>query len=250
MRRELFIGAILAIMLAYIFLIGVPVIRLETEEKTIRMKAEDVPAENPRYGTAKILLPAIEEDGNGTMAWLKVEVNQGEGRILLEIDKISFLDNTQDSIRLGKLVAEGLVNLDTGNYDIIYSVDADVSKIEGPSAGPAIAIATAIALQNKTINDSVVISGYLREDGTIEKVSGLLVKAEAAKTNGVKLFLVPSGQSIQIKTSTEKTCDSEGLTTFCETKKTREKVSIQDEVGIDIVEVKTVSEALKYFIVD
>ncbi len=246
MRREILIGGLFVILVLYIFLVGIPLLRLESEKKVIEMKADE-----PEFSKdVEILLPAVEESGQGIMAWLKVEVHEGEGRTLLEINDISFWEDTQESIRIAKSVAEEVTNVDTSQYDIIYSVNANASKIEGPSAGAAMAIATSVALKNKNINNSVVITGYLKEDGTIGKVSGILAKAEAAKENGVKLFLVPLGQRIQTKIETKKQCEHGVFTAYCETKVIEENVDIQEEVGIDVIEVGSISEALKYFVVD
>ncbi len=246
MRREVLIGGLLVILVAYVFYFGISVMRLETEEKVIKMKSDEKEFSNK----IEIFLPAVEEEGDGTMAWLEVEINEGEGRVLLDIDDIFFLEDTQESVRIAKSVAEKTTNIDASIYDIIYSFNANASKIEGPSAGPAMAIATSVALKNKTINKSVTITGYLREDGTIGKVSGILEKAESAKQNQIKLLLIPVGQRIQTKIETEKNCENGILTTYCKTETISKKVDIQEEVGIDVIEIENISEALKYFIID
>ena len=246
MKREILIGSLLVILVAYVFYFGVSVMRLESEEKVIKMKLDEKEFSNK----VEIFLPAVEEEGDGTMAWLNVEINKGEGRVLLDIDDIFFLEDTQESVRIAKSVAEKTTNIDTSCYDIVYSFNANASKIEGPSAGPAIAIATSIALENKKINKSVVITGYLREDGTIGKVSGILEKAESAKQNQIKLLLIPVGQKIQTKIETEKNCENSVFTTYCKTETISKKIDIQEEIGINVIEVENVSEALKYFIID
>ena len=246
MKRKLLLEILLITLIIYIFFVDIPIMKFETEKKIIEMKR----GEGKFYKNIEILLPAIEEEGEGIIASLKVEVYDGEGKTLLEINQMSFWEDTQESIRTAKSIAEKITKKDTSNYDIIYSVTANASKIEGPSAGPAMAIATSIALENKTINKSVIITGYLREDGTIGKVSGILEKAEAAKQNKIKLFLVPLGQKIQIKTETKRNCDYDIFTTFCKTETIKKEVDIQEEVGIDIIEVENISEALEYFIIE
>lgn len=246
MKKQILIAGLLIILLIYVVFVGIPIIKFESEKQIIEMK----PDREKFYKEVEIILPAVEESGEGVIAILKVEVTEGKGRTLVEINDISFLDDTQESIRNAKTVAEKITGMDTSNYDIIYSINANASKIEGPSAGPAIAIATIIGLENKTINNSVVITGYLREDGKITKVSGILAKVQSAKDNHVQLFLVPLGQRIETKTETKKDCENSAYTTFCTTKFVETKVDIQEEVGIDVVEVGAISDALKYFIVD
>ena len=245
MRKQILLRTLFIILIFYIIIVGTSIFRVKTG-KLIEMKV----SEPKFYKQVEISLPAVEEDGKGTMVSLKVQLNKGEGRVLLEIDSISFWEDTQRSIRVAKSVAEKITNKDTSDYDIIYSIFANASKIEGPSAGPSIAIATIIALNNETINNSVAITGYLREDGTIAKVSGVLAKAEAAKENGIKLFLVPLGQRVQPKTETKKNCKNSFLINYCTTETIERMVDIQEEVGIDVIEVKNISDALKYFVID
>jgi len=216
------------------------------KEKVLQMKSADGKFSN-KLG---IFLLAVEEEGDGTMAWLNVEIDKGEGRILLDIDDISFLGDTQESIRTAKSVAEKITNIDTSHYDIIYSFNANASRIEGPSAGPSIAIATSIALENKTINNSVAITGYLRKDGTIGKVSGILEKAEISKKNHIKLLLIPIGQRFQTKIGNEKKCETSIFRTYCKNETIPKRIDIQKEVGINVIEVENISDALKYFIID
>jgi len=246
MRRESVLGGLLAVLVIYILFVGVPLIRFETQGKVIEMSGID----EKIYSQVELLLPAVEEEGQGTMAWLRVEIHEGRGKTLLEIDNILFWDDTQESIRRARLVAEEITGIDTSNYDIVYSINANASRIEGPSAGPAMAIATSLALENRTANKSVIITGYLKEDGKLGKVSGILTKAEVAKQNGVKLFIVPSGQRIQTKLETKKECEHDIFTTFCKTKTISKEVDVQEEVGIDVIEVDDISEALKYFITE
>jgi len=246
MKKEILISVLLLILVAYIFFISISIIKFESQKKTIKMKGIPRGINN----TVKILLPAVEEEGEGTMAWLKLEINKGEGRTLLEIDDMLFWEDTQESIRTAKSLAEKITNIDASGYDIIYSFDANASKIEGPSAGPAMAVATAMILENKTINNSVVITGYLKEDGSIGRVADILAKAEAAKQSQVKLFLVPIGQKFQTKIENNKTCEQNILDTFCTTETVVRNVDIQEEVGIDVVEVGNISEALKYFVIN
>lgn len=246
MKKKLLVGILVAFLVLYVAFFGAPIIRIESEERVIEMKASD----EDYSREVEIFLPAVEENEEGIMALLRVKVIEGEGKTLLEIDDISFLKNTQESIRVSKRVSEKVTDVETSNYDIIYSIDANASVIEGPSAGPAMAVATSFALLNKSLNQSVIISGYLQEDGTVSKVSGILAKAEVAKKNNIELFLVPLGQRMQTKTETKKVCETIGLTSYCETETTSRILDIQEEIGIDVIEVESISEALKYFTIN
>lgn len=195
-----------------------------------------------------IKVPAVDREGNGVIAILSVEAKPGFGRTLVDINQILFWVDTQGSIRTAKNVAANVTGLDISKYDIIYSIQANASVIEGPSAGAAMGIATIAELENKTINKDVTITGTLGEDGDIGQVSGIVAKAQAAENNGMNLFLVPSGQKTYTTYSEEKICEQYVFTTICRTQIKPVKVDVEKEVLIDIEEIGNIKEALKYFI--
>ena len=185
----------MVLLVLYIVLIGMPLFRIEQEQKIIEFREEPQP-EYSRKTTMKV--PAIDEEENGIIAELSVEAMPGKGRTLVDIEEILFWEDTQNSIRTAKSVAEKITGIELSDYDLIYSVKADASAIEGPSAGVAMTIATIASLQNKNINENVTITGYLKNDGRIGKVSGIIPKANISKEIGMELFLVPRGQKYHI----------------------------------------------------
>ena len=195
-----------------------------------------------------IKVPAVDREGNGVMATLSVEAKPGIGRTLVDINQILFWVDTQGSIRIAKTVAANVTGIDLSKYDIIYSIQANASVIEGPSAGAAMGIATIIELENETMNKDVSITGTLNEDGIIGQVAGIVAKAQAAENNGMSLFLVPEGQKMYTTYSEEKTCEQYVFTTICRTEIKPIKVNVENEVRIEVVEVSNIKEALKYFL--
>src|SRR3990170_6224392 len=120
-----------------------------------------------------ILLPAVDDEGNGLVTPLKVEVRAGNGRILTNIDKLLFWVDTQFSIRTAKSVAEDYTRINTSKFDLIYTIESsEATVIGGPSAGAALTVATIAALQNKSLNPNVMITGTIELDGSIGKVGG------------------------------------------------------------------------------
>ncbi len=99
-----------------------------------------------------IRVPAVDKNGNGVIATLSVDAKPGIGRTLVDINQILFWADTQDSIRTAKTVAQNVTGIDLSKYDIIYSIQANASVIEGPSAGAAMAIATILELENRTFD--------------------------------------------------------------------------------------------------
>jgi len=202
---------------------------------------------NYTYATI-VYVPAVDKEGKGIMAKLSVEVKPGVGRTLVDINQIFLWVDTQDSIRTAKTVAENEIGIDLSKYDIIYSVQANASAVEGPSAGAALGVATILELENKSANRKVTITGSLSEDGKIGKVSGIVAKAEAAKNAGMDILLVPIGEKNYTTYTEEKKCDNYLITEICRTETKAEEVNIQEKVGIRIEEVSNIQEALKYFI--
>lgn len=196
---------------------------------------------------ASINVPAVDDEGNGVVTALDVQVSPGSGKILTNIDKLFFWVDTQNSIRKATKVAEDITGKGISQYDIVYTVRANASVIEGGSAGAALTIATIAGLQNKTINSSVMITGTIEEDGSIGPIGEVVAKAIGAKEAGAKLFLVPNGQGSSKVYRPLRNCYSEAGFEICETKTVSEKIFISKDVGIEVREVKTVSEAMQYF---
>ena len=221
--------------------------KIEKKSYTEEFQFVEQPYLNETSATI-IKVPAVDREGNGVMATLSVEVKPGIGRTLVDINQILFWVDTQGSIRIAKIVAANVTGLDLSKYDIIYSIQANASVIEGPSAGAAMSIATIIELENKTINKDVTISGTLDENGIIGQVAGIVAKAQAAEDNGMNLFLVPEGQKTYTTYSEEKKCGQYVFTTICRTEIKSVKVDVEEEVEIGIQEISNIKEALKYFL--
>ncbi|MEM5801827.1 MAG: S16 family serine protease [Candidatus Aenigmatarchaeota archaeon] len=195
-----------------------------------------------------LFVPAIDNQGNGVPVKLSVEVLPGEGRVLVDINQILFWIDTQQSIRIAKDVAQNLTKADLSKIDLIYSVETEATIIEGPSAGAALTIATIAAIQNKSVNQSVMITGTINLDGTIGPVGGIIAKSNAAKQIGAKLFLVPSGQGMQTNYKPVEDCKRIGRFTYCRIEYVPERVVVSEVSGIEIREVGNIEEALKYFL--
>jgi len=219
------------------------------ETKTYMSEIQIIPEQNfTKTESTIIRVPAVDKDGNGVMAILSVEAKRGMGRTLVDIDQIIFWGDTQNSIRTAKKVAENLTGVDVSNYDIIYSIQANASAIEGPSAGAAMGIATVLELENQSVRNDVSITGTLNDYGVIGQVSGIVEKARAAKDQGMNLFLVPKDQKMYTTYIQEKKCEKYIFTTICRTETIPKTVDVEDEVGISVIEVRNIQEALKYFV--
>lgn len=193
-------------------------------------------------------VPAVDTKGNGITTFLVVEAMPGSGRTLVDIDNLLFWADTQQSIRTARKVAANITQLDINNYDLIYNIHANATVIGGQSAGAAITIATIAALQNKNLEEGVMITGTINHDGTIGPVSEILAKARAAKQSGFSLFLVPLLQSGDIIYETTEHCEKFGITQVCTVEQIPKRVDVSNQSGIEVIEVGSINEALPYFI--
>jgi len=204
--------------------------------------------ENASY--ASIIIPAVDEEGKGVTTLLTVQAVRGKGRILVNIDKLLFWTDTQNSIRTASKVASNITGVNLSDYDIIYTITTNATAVEGPSAGAALTIATIAALEKKKLDPDVLVTGAINHDGTIGPVGEILPKARIAREVGAKLFLVPLLHSQEITYETRRYCEQIGPAQICTTERIPKKVDISKEAGIDVREVGSIKEALEYFLRD
>lgn len=195
-------------------------------------------------------VPAVDDKGNGITTLLVVEVMPGTGRTLVDIDNLLFWADTQQSIRLARLVAANITGLDINNYDLIYNIHANATVIGGESAGAAITIATIAALKNKTLNNSVMVTGTINHDGTIGPISEIIAKAVASKNSGATLFLVPLLQSRDVVYETKEHCEKFGPTKICSIEQLPRRIDVSNQTGIETKEVSSIKEALDYMLIE
>jgi uncharacterized protein len=202
---------------------------------------------NGNLTRVEMFLPAIDSQGNGVMTKLSVEAMKGSGRTLIDVDNLLFFADTQQSIRVARLVAQDKTGKNLSNYDFIYSIQANASVIGGPSAGATLAIATIASLTGEKPRNDTMITGVINRDGSIGPVSDILQKVNVSRIFGVKVFLVPLLQSREVVYETEKYCEKFGMSEVCSTETKPKRVNVSEQTGIKIVEVESIGEAMKYF---
>jgi len=244
-RKIIIIGIALIISLAFV---GSRYIHVEyiyeKSEKPVFINASNYTQE--RF--VKIYVPAVDNEGRGVATILKVGIKPGSGRVLVDINNILFWLDTQQSIQIAKKVAQEMTKVDLSKFDLIYSLEnINASVVEGPSAGAALTIATIAAIEGKELNSKVMITGTINYDGTIGAVGGIIPKAQAAKEVGATTFLVPLGQGTQVNYIPEERCERIGYFTFCTTTYKKKIENVGKSIGINVVEVKDIREAMKYF---
>lgn len=229
------------------------VARTPTQTRIVQLPIEivpEVPAPPPKVSYAAVVMkiPAVDEEGRGVMTLLEVVTRPGRGRTLVNIDQLLFWVDTQHSIRVARNVAQNVTGADLTAIDLIYTIETNASVIGGESAGAAITVATIAALTNASINPTVMITGTIDSAGQIGQVGAVLAKAMAVKEAGAHLFLVPTGQARQVYYQPVRHCEQIGPFTYCTTEYRAEQIDIAQQVGIEVIEVATISETLKYFL--
>jgi len=198
-------------------------------------------------GLSRIRIPAIDEKGKGVIIELTVDAIPGHGRTLTDIDNLLFWVDTQHSIRTARKIASNVTDLNLSKIDLIYTIYANASVVGGESAGTAITIATIASIQNRSLNNSVIVTGGINHDGTIGPVSAIIEKAKAAKGENATLFLVPLLQSRDVIYETKKHCEKIGWTEFCTIEQIPRKIDVENETGVRVREVGNIREAMGYF---
>lgn len=198
--------------------------------------------------TARVIVPAVDQDGVGVQTLLVVSIVPGSGRTLVDIDRLIFWADTQDSIRTARDVAQRHLNVNASPYDIIYTIRANASVIEGPSAGAALTVATISALGGRQPNMSVMMTGTITPDGRIGPIGDVIAKANAARQIGAVLFLVPRGQSVETRYVQENRCSRFGASEVCRMENVARRVDVASESGISVAEVTTIGDAVRYFL--
>ncbi len=201
------------------------------------------------FQSAVLKLPAVNSNDTGVSAYLTVNAKKGTGGIFLDVSNVLTKEDTQNSARMAAAFAEKHESISSDTVDLFYNIRAFAPVIEGPSAGAALAITTIAALRNETPASDVMITGTINHDGTIGPSGKIMEKAKAAKEAGARLFLVPVGSvsSLQANYTESEYCQKWGDYEYCQPEFTPKIINVSEEAGIQIIEVATVNEALKYF---
>ncbi len=162
-----------------------------------------------------------ESTGKGEIIGFEVVMRKGEGGLFVNITNVILGKDTQQSIIKALDVAKNVTKEDLKGMDLFvhFAGKNGTFVIVGPSAGAAICVATIALIENKSLNESVLITGTIESDGTIGRVGDILKKAEAARDYGARVFLVPKGQGIRLK-------------------------------GLTVVEVESIYDVMKYVLSD
>lgn len=200
-------------------------------------------------GWRYVNIVAVSEGGEGVVLKVYAKIEEGAGRVYVATSPKVGIE-LQEAAEVAYRVAGGLSGLDVSKHDVYLLIVAssDVYVVDGPSAGASIAVLLTCIARGVDLDPSVVMTGTVREDGTVGKVGGVLEKAVAAAKGGARLFLVPKGQAEAV-TYVERRVRV-GPFIFV----TREPVvvNVREYIAkmgynMEVIEVGSVAEALSYF---
>ncbi len=185
----------------------------------------------------------------GNVLHAKLELQEGEGRILVNTEVFNGID-IQTSVRTATKVIESLLGVSFDKTDVVLTITTSdaVEAVDGPSAGGAITVALIAALENMNICDDVYMTGTINGDGTVGSVGAVPYKALAAAEEGAEKIIVPSGQA------TVTLYEPKTVTTgrFIRTIYEKVVVDLEDYLFdngfiVDVIEVDSVMDAYNIF---
>lgn len=177
-------------------------------------------------------LLAVSEAGGaeqGMTADLYLQTKPGTGRVFIDTFPLTKVD-TQISTRFAKSIACNELDVNCEDTDFFYTIRSNSVIIGGPSAGAALTTLTMAALKGYKIDESVAVTGTINSGGLVGPVGGLKAKIEAASEDGIEMVLIPMGERV-----------------VNESNVTVDLVEFGKEIGVEVIEVATISEVFLEF---
>jgi len=189
------------------------------------------------YGTLAVIqqdsmkIFAVTTEGTGLSADLAVTTEPGTGRVWSSVTPL--VGTTTQSAERTAIEAAIIYVPEAKQFDYKFDIKSDASVVEGPSAGAAMTLLVVSMLRNRHVPTNVSVTGTISSDGSIGPVGGVFEKAQEAGNQGIKLFLVPKGESKQI-VKLPSGVESIDLISYA-----------LDKWGVKIVEVENMDQLLK-----
>jgi len=165
----------------------------------------------------------VDENNIGHVIPLEVIIKEGKSNLFLNVANVLVDESMQSSAQTAIRVAREVTRTSLADKDVLINIQAPLQDgklaISGGSAGGAIAIAAIAAMEEKQARADVLMTGTINEDHSIGQIGAPRAKGIAAMENGAKLFLVPRGQKSEV-----------------------------GNIGIEVIEVRTIEEAVGYAI--
>ncbi len=207
--------------------------------------------------TAVAVRPILSSDGffqnveyQGTVMSITVDIRDGTGLVLVNTEIPTGVD-FQTSAKTAVHVAQEYTNANLSDKDIIFSITAknneELQAVDGQSAGMAMTILLVMEIQDKPINDKILLTGTIQPDGTIGPIGGVAEKADAAGKYGAETFIVPRGQAIIMVQECEESQNGPFLYKSCKSEAKPLSPITEEKYGMNVAEATDLASVLSYF---
>lgn len=241
MKKEFIVGVLLFLVVG--IFIGMNISKINFDKKDIKLERAEI---NGNKIITNLL--AVDDKGKGVSAELITEVKEGDGLVLVNINNVLADYETQNSARVAAAAASNYTKINLKTLDVVFNIKANASLVAGPSAGSSMAASVIAALENKKLNEDIVVTGTITADGKVGQVGGIKEKADAAKLVNAKLMLVPEGEGKSVKEyEIKKSCGKVALIDYCKLMYEPVKYDLSKKIGIEVKEVKNIREVMEYY---
>jgi len=204
-----------------------------------------------RFVTLRV--PAVYIAG-GVMHGVATELQAGiaypgSGTVYFSAEPLTQID-MQAATRVAAMVASTYAGVPLSNYDFFVRIRSNSEMVGGPSASGATTVALLALLTGARLRSNVSMTGMIEPDGTIGPVGGVPEKLEAMAKVGIKVFLIPKGQSVVKEMRRVVENRTVGNTVIISERVVPVTVNVTklgEKLGVKVIEVGSVAEAYKYF---
>jgi hypothetical protein len=136
-------------------------------------------------------LPAVSSDHLGNLVNINITLTNGTGRVYFSNPPYVGV-SYQESFKNALVFVDSNYNL-SDNYDFLIAFsDPSTSSVEGYSGGVATAVILKSLYENKSIDESIIVTGEINSLGDIFPVGGVPEKLVASYFNNKSMLLIPS----------------------------------------------------------
>jgi len=143
-------------------------------------------------------VPAVGADGTGILTRMEAEVvSSNLTGVFIDVKPFVSVE-TQQSAELAAKIAARKANVKLEGKTVLFKIIADAEIVDGPSGGAALTLLAYAEFANKSslLRRDLAVTGSIEQDASIGKIGGVEEKVRSAiKRGGIKLFIVPLGQS-------------------------------------------------------
>jgi predicted S18 family serine protease len=181
----------------------------------------------------------------GSIMNISAEITGGKGRVLVQTKPLMGVV-FQGAANTAVGVAGNITGVDLSESDVIFSIDSGdkISEVDGPSAGALMALLMISAIEKRSINESLTLTGTIDGNGHVGAIGGVVAKAIAAKENGKTLFLIPKEN--QMITPPNQLASGAGILNYRQSspQQVDARDYIEENIGIRITYVDTIDDVI------